>query len=179
MQIVLLLVAALGLAAPQSVPAGSPEYFETKVRPILANNCYACHTTSALSGLRLDSLDAMKKGGKRGAAIVVGDPENSLLIQALRHSAADGLKMPMGGKLKDADIEVLTTWIKAGAVWPKDDIAVSGSDNKGGDVIPPERKNFWSFQPLRNPSLPEVKDKTWPKTAIDRFVLGRLEQEGL
>jgi Protein of unknown function (DUF1549)/Protein of unknown function (DUF1553)/Planctomycete cytochrome C len=179
MHIFALLLAVLGLSRVQAPLADSADYFETKVRPILANNCYSCHANSALSGLRLDSLDAMKRGGKRGAAIVPGDPENSLMIQALRQTAADGLKMPMGGKLKDSEIEVLTTWIKAGAVWPKDDIAVSGSDNKGGDVIPPERKNFWSFQPLRNPSLPEVKDKTWPKTGIDRFVLGRLEQEGL
>src|SRR5215475_6105198 len=140
-----LILTTVQFVSAQNLPANSSEYFETKVRPILANNCYSCHTNSALSGLRLDSLDAMKRGGKRGAAIVPGDADNSLMIQALRQTAADGLKMPMGGKLKDNDIEVLATWIKAGAVWPKDDIAVSGSDNKGGDVIPPERKNFWSF----------------------------------
>jgi hypothetical protein len=179
MHIFALLLAVLGLSTVQAPPADSADFFETKVRPILANNCYSCHANSALSGLRLDSPDAMKRGGKRGAAIIPGDPENSLMIQALRQTATDGLKMPMGGKLKDSEIEVLATWIKAGAVWPKADIAVSGSDNKGGNIIPPERKNFWSFQPLRNPLLPEVKDKTWPKTAIDRFVLGRLEQEGL
>src|SRR5262245_14110549 len=102
-----LLLTAIQFASAQSLPANSSEYFETKVRPILANNCYSCHTNSALSGLRLDSLDAMKKGGKRGAAILLGDPENSLMIQALKHTAADGLKMPMGGKLKDSEIEVL------------------------------------------------------------------------
>src|SRR5262245_58814507 len=179
MHIFALLLAVLGLSTVQASPADSADYFETRVRPILANNCYSCHANSALSGLRLDSLDAMKRGGKRGAAIIPGDPENSLMIQALRQTAADGLKMPMGGKMKDSEIDALATWIKAGAVWPKADIAVSGSDNKGGNIIPPERKNFWSFQPLRNPPLPEVKDKAWPKTAIDRFVLGRLEQEGL
>src|SRR5262245_41512209 len=131
MQILLLLLTALRLAGPQNVPAESAEYFETKVRPILANNCYACHTNSALGGLRLDSLDALKKGGKRGAAVVVGDPENSLLIQALRHVAADGLKMPMGGKLKDADIDVLAAWIKAGTVWPADSKIAPATDTAG------------------------------------------------
>src|SRR5437899_7865904 len=121
--VLILLLTGVGLAAAQNLPSDSSsgDYFEAKVRPILANNCYSCHTSSALSGLRLDSLDAMKKGGKRGAAIIPGDPENSLLIQALRHTAADGLKMPMGGKLKDSEIDVLSTWIKAGAVWPKTD----------------------------------------------------------
>src|SRR4030095_11786695 len=116
-------VAILSLPAPRFVKAqGLPpdsDYFETKARPILANNCYSCHTNSALSGLRLDSLEAAKKGGKRGAAIVPGNPANSLLIQAVKHSVPDGLKMPMGGKLKDSEIEILSTWIKNGAVWSK------------------------------------------------------------
>src|SRR5688572_32353741 len=103
----LLIVVFAGFAAAQSLPANSQEYFETKVRPILANNCYSCHTNSALGGLRLDSFEAMKKGGKRGAAIVPGDAENSLLIQALKHTAPDDLKMPMGNKLKDSDIDTL------------------------------------------------------------------------
>src|SRR4051812_31898165 len=115
---ILLLLAALQAAAPAVQPANSSDYFEIKVRPILATNCFSCHTNSALSGLRLDSLDAMKKGGKRGAAIVPGDPESSLMIQALRHTASDGLKMPMGGQLKSSDIDVLAAWIKAGALWP-------------------------------------------------------------
>src|SRR5262245_49413741 len=117
MHIFALLLAVLGLSRVQAPPADSADYFETKVRPILANNCYSCHSNSALSGLRLDSLDAMKRGGKRGAAIVPGDPENSLMIQALRQTAADGLKMPMGNRLKDSDVDILAAWIKAGAVW--------------------------------------------------------------
>src|SRR5207244_6950624 len=122
----------------------------------------------ALSGLRLDSLDAMKKGGKRGAAIVAGDPEKSLLIQALRQTAADGLKMPMGGKLKDAEIDILATWIKAGAVWPKTDLPLATAENQPARyIIAPERRSFWSFQPLKNAQPPDVKDKTWSKTPID------------
>ncbi len=179
--VLILLLTGVGSAAAQNLPSDSSgDYFETKVRPILANNCYSCHTNSALSGLRLDSLDSMKKGGKRGPAIIPGDPENSLMIQALKHSAADGLKMPMGGKLKDSEIDILATWIKNGAVWSKTDApVVAVADNKGAYVIPPERKNFWSFQALKNPQPPDVKDKTWAKNTIDRFVLSRLEKEGL
>src|SRR5580698_674053 len=97
--------------------ADSPEFFETKIRPVLANNCYNCHAASALGGLRLDSHEAMLKGGTRGAAIVPGDPDKSLLIQAVRQTDAK-LKMPMGGKLKDSEIADLAAWVKAGAVWP-------------------------------------------------------------
>ena len=68
-----LAVAAFSTLHAQNINASSPDFFENKIRPILANSCYGCHTNSALSGLRLDSLDAMKKGGKRGAAITVGD----------------------------------------------------------------------------------------------------------
>src|SRR5438034_9919178 len=111
-----MMLLAVVLFVAQSLIPDSPDYFESKVRPILANNCYSCHTNSELSGLRLDSLDAMKRGGKRGPAIIPGDPENSLMIQALKHVAADGLKMPLGGKLKDSEIDILATWIKNGAV---------------------------------------------------------------
>jgi hypothetical protein len=179
MSILLSFLAALRLVTVQGLPADSSEFFETKVRPILAQNCYSCHTNSVLGGLRLDSFEAMRRGGRRGPAILPGDPENSLVIQALRHSAPDGLKMPMGNKLKDADIEVLAAWIKAGAVWPKSDVSVSTATNQDKYVIKPESRSFWSFQPLKSPGPPEVKDKAWARTAIDRFVLSRLEQEGL
>src|SRR5580658_8380153 len=88
-------LAASALASPAD-QASSPEFFETKVRPVLANNCYACHTNSAMGGLRLDSRVALLKGGGRGAAIVPGDPDKSVLITAIRQTD-DKLKMPMGG----------------------------------------------------------------------------------
>lgn len=88
----------LGVAAQ----AQSPDFFELKIRPLLATNCYACHTNSALGGLRLDSREAMLKGGKRGPAIAPGDAEKSLLIQAVRQTD-ENLKMPQGGKLKDSE----------------------------------------------------------------------------
>ncbi len=160
-------------------PATTPEFFETKVRPVLAQNCFGCHTNSAMGGLRLDSAEALAKGGKRGAALVAGDPAKSLLITAINH-ADPNLKMPMGNKLKDAEIADLTAWVKGGAVWPKSAAApVTAKVEAGRYVIPPELRQFWSYVPLKNPAPPVVKDEKWARSAIDRFVLARLEKEGL
>ncbi len=162
----------------QTVNAGTTEFFENRIRPILANNCFGCHTNSHLGDLRLDSLEAMKKGGKRGPALVPGDPEKSLLIKAVRQTDPD-LKMPYGGKLKPAEVAALEAWVKAGAAWPASTASAVAASKDGKYVISPERRNFWSFLPLKSPPEPVVKDKSWPKTGIDRFVLARLEQEGL
>ncbi len=172
------LLATVHPLAAQSVNAGTPEFFENKIRPILANNCFGCHTNSQLGGLRLDTLEGMKKGGKRGPAIVAGDPENSLLIKAVRQTDP-ALKMPYGSKLKASEIADLEAWVKAGAAWPASTASAATTSKDGKYVISPERRNFWSFLPLKNPPEPAVKDTKWPKTDIDRFVLARLEKEGL
>src|SRR6516225_1685988 len=172
----------LVLAASRLICAqapSSPDFFETKIRPVLANNCYACHTDSALGGLRLDSREAMLKGGGRGASLVPGDPEKSILIQAIRQTD-EKLKMPMGAKLKASEIEDFSAWVKAGAVWPKAAAPVVATTKTDGKyVIPAERKNFWSLVALKDPSPPVVKDAKWARTTIDKFVLARLEKEGL
>jgi hypothetical protein len=164
----------------QTGTADSPEYFESKVRPILANSCFGCHTASALGGLRLDSREAMLKGGTRGVAVVPGDPDNSLMIKAVKQ-VDPNLKMPTGSaKLKDDQIAVLEAWVKAGAKWPASAIPPQVSSSKSGKyVIDDDRRKFWSFQPLASPAAPNVKDAKWARTEIDRFVLARLEKEGL
>jgi mono/diheme cytochrome c family protein len=116
---------ALGLAVQAGVTveaqqgaAAQAELFEGKVRPILAASCLSCHSSSAAGGLRLDSREGLLKGGEAGPAIVVGEPEKSLLLSAVRHTGE--LKMPMGGeRLTDAEIADLAAWIEAGAVWPE------------------------------------------------------------
>lgn len=155
--------------------AGTPEFFETRIRPILATSCFSCHTESKLGGLRLDSRESILAGGASGPAVVPGDPEKSLLIQAVRHTNPK-LKMPVGGKLKDPEVEDLTAWVKAGAAWPA---ALKTVASSGEYVITPEQRTFWSFQPLKKPPLPEPKDAGWAKTEIDRFVLAKLDREGL
>src|SRR5580700_11239184 len=163
----------------QSTPAASPDYFELKIRPLLATNCYSCHTDSAFGGLRLDSREAMLKGGSRGPSLVPGDPDKSILIQAVRQTDAK-LKMPMGGKLKDSQVEDLVAWVKAGAVWPKASAPLTtGTKTNGKYVIPPERRAFWSLFPLSDPQPPPVKDAKWPKSPIDKFILARLEKDGM
>jgi hypothetical protein len=184
---VLLAIEVAGAAGQAARPqAQSADFFETKVRPVLAANCYDCHTDQRLGGLRLDSREGLLKGGRSGAAIVPGDPDKSLLIQAVRQT--DRLKMPKGGQLKPDEIDGLAEWVKAGAVWPAAAV-VSANAGHSSPVVAPAagpsyvitsaQRAFWSFQPLRMPPVPAVSHTAWPKTDIDRFVLARLEKEGL
>ncbi len=151
--------------------AAQIEFFESRIRPLLATSCYDCHTDSAKSGLRVDSREALLKGGNRGPVIVAGKPEESLLIKAVSHSM-DSLKMPKGGaRLKDQEIADLSRWIRDGAVWPATAVA------KSGYRIKPDHKTFWSFQPVRNPAVPKVINST--NNPIDAFLLAQLEAKGM
>lgn len=154
--------------------ADDRESFEMKVRPVLARNCYACHTQSKMGGLRLDSREAILAGGKTGPAIIAGDPEKSLLIQAVTHKH-ERLKMPPAGELKPEEISALSAWIKEGAYWPPETAKEAGP----AYVITPEQRAFWSFQPVREPAPPAVKDRTWARTPADHFILAKLESQGL
>ncbi len=117
----------------------------------------------------MDSLQALLKGGNSGPAIVPGDPEKSLLIEAVRQTGE--LKMPKGGKLKPEDVEVLVEWVKMGAPWPSSPATATAPS---GPTITPEQKKFWSFQPLHPTPVPTVKDKKWAATDLDKFVLAKL-----
>src|SRR5207247_800513 len=115
------LFVCLGLASGQdSTPRNaSPEhveFFETRIRPLLVKNCFACHTNARSGGLQLDSRESILKGGNSGPAVAPGDPEHSLLMQAVRHTHTR-LKMPPPGKLPETDIADLAAWVKAGAIW--------------------------------------------------------------
>ena len=170
----ILLMSAISVCAQDN----SSEFFEKRVRPVLASSCFTCHTTTKLGGLQLDSRAAMLRGGKSGPAIVPGHPEESLLIRAVSHADAR-LKMPMGGpKLADQAIVDLSQWIKAGAPWPESK-PPEAAQAKKGFVITPEQRRFWSLQPIRMPAIPKVTDVSWPKSPIDRFVLSKLEHAGL
>jgi cytochrome c553/mono/diheme cytochrome c family protein len=160
----------------EMAPAATPEFFESRVRPLLATSCFECHTDKAEGGLRVDSREALLKGGDTGPALVPGDPDKSLIIQAVKRLPG-APQMPNGrAKLKPEDIDVLVDWVKAGAPWP------AGSNKPSvptGMVVTDEHRKFWSFQPLKAPTPPAVKDASWPKSDIDRFILARLEREGL
>ncbi|MFO0875993.1 MAG: DUF1553 domain-containing protein [Gemmataceae bacterium] len=157
-----------------ATPSDGVEFFEKKVRPVLVEHCYKCHSTEHKKnrgGLQVDSRAALLKGGESGAALVPGKPEESLLIKALDHRG--DLKMPPGAPLPAAVVADLKAWVKMGAPAPD----ASAQVTKGTDWN--EARRFWSFQPVRRPALPTVKRADWVKNDIDRFILARLETEGL
>jgi hypothetical protein len=125
-----------------------------------------------MGGLEMSGRNALLKGGARGPAISPDHPENSLLLQAVSYQL-DALKMPPAGKLPDNEIDDLTLWVKAGAVWPE---SPEPPAPKGpAYAITPDQRAFWAFQPVRNPALPDVKDAGWGKSAIDRFLQAQRE----
>ncbi len=156
---------------------GSEELFESRIRPLLIQKCYVCHTQSRLGGLQLDSRANLLKGGNSGPAIVPGDSAQSLLIQAVSHTH-ERLKMPPQEKLSEAEIAALAAWIQAGAPWP-DRKSNDLSEAHQKESIASQQPALWSLQPVRKPSLPAVRNRSWPKVPMDYFVLSRLEEKGL
>jgi hypothetical protein len=154
------------------------EFFEKRVRPILANNCYNCHsaTTNSKGGLRVDDRNGLIQGGGRGPAIIPGDPDKSLLLQAVRHTHKK-LQMPPEGELSSEQITDLTQWIQDGAAWPK--VVVPASIGKANAKYDKLRKNHWAWQPLMEANPPQVRAAAWARDDLDRFILARLEEKGL
>ena len=150
--------------------------FETKVRPLLATRCYKCHSEKMQKGdLRLDSLSRLLRGGESGPALVPGKPAESLLVAAVRY---ESLEMPPDGKLADEEVAVLTTWVAMGAPWPGDDGSEVASTRDMSTKITDEDRAFWSFQPLRIISPPEVEGD-WARNEVDRFVQRKLAAAGI
>lgn len=171
-----LLPAALGGAAadegsdgPSETPAKRTIDFARDIRPVFAARCYTCHGPDEQEGdLRLDRRAAAQKGGSRGPLVLPGKPETSLLIQMVTGENDDLLVMPPEGQpLTKRQIALLRAWIDQGAKWPAD---IDGE---------PAASDHWSFQPLAAASPPDVNDTDWVRSPIDRFVLARLEQEGI
>ena len=147
-------------ALPLMASAASSDFFELRVRPVLARNCYACHTASHMGGLDVSSRESLLKGGNSGPAIRVGDPQASLLIQAVKKEH-ERIKMPpTGAGLKAEEIADLSAWVKDGAVWP----AVTAPLAKA-KAITPEQRAFWSFQPLKMPDSKATIDSLVGKSA--------------
>jgi hypothetical protein len=172
--------------AVSDVRAGEPKkptpaaaaFFESKVRPVLVENCFKCHGEKKQRGdLRLDSLAAALEGGGRGPALVPGHPEKSLLIKAIGHGDKD-LKMPEDKKLPREQIDVLTQWIQMGAPWPGA-AAPGDGPRKGEFVISDKDRAHWSLQPVKRPVVPAVKQSAFVRNPIDAFILAGLESKGL
>jgi mono/diheme cytochrome c family protein len=149
--------------------------FVDRVRPVLERSCFACHTDEERGGLRLDSRERVLQGGGRGPAVVPGNPEGSLIIAALRHERED-LRMPRNAdRLTAHEIEGFVEWIRAGAEWA--DVAAPVAIPRR--AITAEERSFWSFQPLTHAKPPAPRTEAWARTDIDRFVLAKLEEQGL
>ena len=130
------------------------DFFEAKVRPVLVNNCYKCHSaesTKVKGELLLDTPEGVLKGGKTGPAVVPGDPEKSLLIKAVRYNDEDLQMPPKGEKLMDGQINDLETWVKMGAPYPRTTEKIAARAGKTEAA-----KSHWAFQPVKKPVVPEV-----------------------
>jgi hypothetical protein len=156
------------------------QFFEKRIRPLLIENCYECHSAGAKKlrgGLLLDSRGGVVKGGDTGPVVVPGSPEASLLIQAVKHIDPN-LTMPPKKKLSAEQIADLVEWIRMGAPDPRTENTVASVSAKSA-IDWNKAREFWSFRPLAKPSLPAVKQKDWPANEIDHFLLARMEQAKL
>ena len=175
-----LLLMALALLATHGGSLAADEktdFFESKIRPVLIENCYKCHSAAAQAtgklkgGLLLDDRENIRRGGESGPAVVPGNEKKSLLLSALRH---EDFEMPPKGKLPAGVIADFAKWIKMGAPDPRDGVTAVES------TIDLEKgRQFWSFQPVQEPTLPENIDPAWSQTGIDRLVAATMTAKGL
>jgi mono/diheme cytochrome c family protein len=177
-----LLLAAAWLSLPASAwqANDSIEFFEKKVRPVLATSCAKCHNSKAkIAGLDLTTAEGFARGGENGALINKEKPEESRLLKVIGYDGE--MKMPPTGKLKDDEIAVLTAWVKMGAPWPGAEKAVAAGGPKPSTAreFTEAEKTFWAYQPVKDAAPPAVKNAAWAQSPIDRFVLNKLEEKGL
>ncbi len=173
---------AAELDTPQSeaiqFDAAQLEFFEKDIRPILAKRCYECHGPESETpggGLYLTSRGALLDGGDSGPSVVVGKPDESLLIEAIHY---DGIyQMPPKSKMPDEEIAKLEQWVASGAAWPISD--EKNTPSKEVFDLEKRKAEHWAWQPVTRPELPAVKNDAWVKDPVDRFVLAKLEQADL
>ncbi len=168
---------ALGLPARAADPSPEAlEFFEKKVRPVLVENCFKCHGGGKKKGgLTLQTRAGLLAGGNLGPAVVPGRPDRSRLIEAINYKNVD-LQMPPRGKLSDAAIRDLTEWVRLGAPAPQ-----AGTDtvNKGPFDLEKRKKEHWAWRPVRAAAPPRVRNVSWPRSDVDRFIQAKLEEKGL
>lgn len=179
---VLATLLAFGLASPRLLAADETaglDFFESNVRPVLVKHCYECHSAESGTdegGLRVDSRESIRAGGGRGPAVVPNDPEASWLLTAVTHSDPDLHMPPKQEKLSETVIADLRKWIEMGAPDPRDGGAVSAP---GAWTDIEKAREFWSYQAPHDAAAPDVQSDSWPVSEIDRFILAKLEEQGL
>ncbi len=175
------IVVALGMLCLTAQAAGTAafDFFEKNVRPILVRRCYECHSEESgkkKGGLALDARDTLLMGGDNGPALIAGNPDQSLLIEAVRYQNRD-MQMPPKSALPAAEIKVLEAWVKMGAPDPRD--AISGKA-QGPRVIDVEAgRQHWAFRPIANPSVPKANNSAMKTNPIDAFISAKLAEKGL
>lgn len=171
----------LAATAPPNHDVAGIEFFEKKIRPILAEHCYECHSHQAKklkADLYLDSREGLLQGGESGVAIVLGEPDKSRLIEAIRYGNSD-LQMPPKKRLPDSAVAALVQWVKMGAPWPEEPKPKIAELAKVISDMEKNRREHWAWQPIREHNPPVTKNLDWPKNAIDQFILAKLESLGL
>ncbi len=172
-----------GLLAAFAVRAGADDglaFFEAKIRPVLVERCYQCHSAGSekvKGGLRVDHRDGMVKGGDAGPSVVPGKPDESPLIEAIRYED-ESLRMPPKTPLSREQVADFETWVRMGAPDPRDS-APSADAAPSPRMDIEKARSFWSFLPVVDPPVPAVNDLSWPTGDVDRFILARLEAAGI
>ncbi|HVS34495.1 MAG TPA: PSD1 and planctomycete cytochrome C domain-containing protein [Gemmataceae bacterium] len=181
-------LAAAWTALPSVRAADSPPtadqlaFFEKSIRPVLVKECYSCHSTGAekiRGSLKLDTRDAIRKGGDHGPAVVPGDPEKSWLLKAIKHAEDVKPMPPKKDQLSDAVIADFEKWIAIGAPDPRDAPGSTAVAAGKWEIDIEKGRKFWAFQPPKKSPAPDVKDASWPKGNIDRYLLSEMESKGL
>lgn len=154
------------------------EFFEKRIRPVLIEHCYECHSASAKAikgGLRLDTREAMRSGGESGPGVVPGDLELGSVVSAMKY---ESVEMPPKGKLSENVIADFEKWVADGAIDPRNAESVPALATKP-EIDWKTASAFWSFQPPKRVALPSVESTQWIQRPIDAFILAKLETEGL
>lgn len=165
-------------AGPQPTPE-QIEFFEKRIRPIFVGHCYTCHSadTKPAGGLRVDDRNGLLMGGDSGPAVIPGDSEKSLILERIRHRDPKRRMPKEGDLLTETKITDLTTWIKGGAAWPREEIPASvGRARPDYEGL---KARHWAWQPLTDPQVPHLSNTSWPWGDIDRFILAKLEEKKL
>jgi hypothetical protein len=167
-------------ASDRSIPefdTAAVEFFQKKVQPLLQARCFACHSKASKrleGGLRLDARPLVLKGGDSGPSAEPGKPDESLILSAVNY---ESFEMPPKGKLPAGEIAILKKWIELGLPWSEDGLTT--------DVVAEEfpldarRQSHWAWQAIQNPETPEVSQASWPRSAIDHFIMASLDQHEL
>ena len=166
-------------AAAGASAADGVAFFESKVRPLLVKHCYECHSQESgkrKGGLLLDRKEGWQIGGDAGAAVIPGNPGNSLLMHSVSYQD-DKLQMPPKSKLPPQDVRILEQWISMGAPDPRDEALAEVVKKKTIDFN--AARQGWAFRPLQQTAPPTVKNKTWPRKDLDAFILAELEAKNL